>query len=299
MESDSTRYIRLFMESTCHSCLIAEVTDGTTCEGAYAVNLLDMGMSVWEKMVHNQMAVTIKKRDTVTFDHSGCDRAGCCQTEYRLDYCTHEEGSAVIVVLNLTPLYSQIPLQRLKKYLWGNLTIVGVIVAVIVIASLIGVIIALIGYKYCQHNTPCKNGGTCVDLPGFKYVCVCPHCLCSTAKPFGDCIINKATICKTEDLPPGKLVPHPYLCIKFYSCHPNATLRREQFVYKYADGNHVFNPATELSDYPEKVACAKQEVIELCADIACANGGTCQDTASGFMCECVPGYKGRKCEIVK
>ena len=80
--SDSTRSedaIRLFMESTCHSCLIAEITDVTTCEGAYAVNLLDMGMSVWEKMIDNQMAVTIKKRDTVTFDHSGCDRVGCCQ----------------------------------------------------------------------------------------------------------------------------------------------------------------------------------------------------------------------------
>ena len=70
---------------------------------------------------------------------------------------------------------------------------------------------------------------------------------------------DKDTICKTEDLPPAKLIPHPYLCTKFYICHPNATLRSEKYVYKYTDGNHVFNPATELYDYPENVACAVQE----------------------------------------
>ena len=77
MPSDNVRgedAIRLFMELTCHNCLFAEVTDVITSDGAYAVNLLDTGMSVAQKVVDDQVAATTKKRDTVTLDRSVYDK---------------------------------------------------------------------------------------------------------------------------------------------------------------------------------------------------------------------------------
>ena len=37
-------------------------------------------------------------------------------------------------------------------------------------------------------------------------------------------------------------------------------------------------------------------VIKVCADVTCANNGTCKDTMSGFKCTCAPEYKGPTCE---
>ena len=38
-------------------------------------------------------------------------------------------------------------------------------------------------------------------------------------------------------------------------------------------------------------------VVQLCADVTCANGGTCEDTMSGFKCHCIFGhYNGLMCE---
>ena len=38
-------------------------------------------------------------------------------------------------------------------------------------------------------------------------------------------------------------------------------------------------------------------VVKLCADVTCANGGTCKDTMSGFKCHCIFGrYNGSMCE---
>ena len=66
--------IILFTESTCHSSLIAQITDVTTSIGAYGVNLLYMGMSVVQKMVDDQMTAATKKRDTVTLDRIVYDK---------------------------------------------------------------------------------------------------------------------------------------------------------------------------------------------------------------------------------
>ena len=66
--------IRLFTESTCHSCLFSEVTDVTTSDGTYAVNLLNTGISVAQKMVDDQVAATTNKWDSVTLDRSVYDK---------------------------------------------------------------------------------------------------------------------------------------------------------------------------------------------------------------------------------
>ena len=69
--SDSA--IGLFTESTCQRCLIAEVTN-VTDDDTYVVHLLDMGMSVAQKMIDAQVAVDTKAHDTDTLDSSVDDR---------------------------------------------------------------------------------------------------------------------------------------------------------------------------------------------------------------------------------
>ena len=65
--------IGLFTESTCQRCLIAEVAN-VTDDDTYVVHLLDMGMSVAQKMVDAEVAVDTKTHDTETLDSSVDDR---------------------------------------------------------------------------------------------------------------------------------------------------------------------------------------------------------------------------------
>ncbi|KAK2190524.1 hypothetical protein NP493_77g02034 [Ridgeia piscesae] len=110
----------------------------------------------------------------------------------------------------------------------------------------------------CQPN-PCKNNGRCVALPGNKYQCVCRKCGCSTTEPYGDCVIDESTICKDEDPSATTyLVAHPYLCTKFYDCKPGVTYKREQDVYMAINGDHVFNPYTDDSDFRKNVNCSTE-----------------------------------------
>ena len=75
MPSDNVRgEDGIILFSICHSCLFSEVTDVTTSDGAYAVSLLDTGMSVAQKMTDDQVAATTKKQDTVTLDRSIYDK---------------------------------------------------------------------------------------------------------------------------------------------------------------------------------------------------------------------------------
>ena len=64
--------VELFTEATSHKCLIADVTD-VAADGSYIVSLLDMGMSVAQKMVDAQVAVLVETSDAVTLDSSVVD----------------------------------------------------------------------------------------------------------------------------------------------------------------------------------------------------------------------------------
>ncbi|KAI0235912.1 hypothetical protein LSAT2_013534 [Lamellibrachia satsuma] len=151
-------------------------------------------------------------------------------------------------------------------------------------------------FMICQHDMPCKNGGTCVNLPEDKYVCVCPRCGCSTEKPFDNCTIDEANICKTENMK-EHLVAHPYSCSKYVDCSgPGVTFDKVENVYNYLNGN-VYNPANGWSEKPGDVDCAQPIHPMPCAADTCANGGTCEDTMSGFKCHCPFGrYNGLNCE---
>ncbi|KAK2186615.1 hypothetical protein NP493_194g01001 [Ridgeia piscesae] len=97
-------------------------------------------------------------------------------------------------------------------------------------------------------------------------------------------------------------VAHPYDCSKFIKCSSGNTT---EYVYvldiwqPLNGGGYVYNPYTGRSDRPEEVDCATQKDIKLCADDTCANGGTCEDTLSGYKCHCPFGqYNGLTCKNV-
>ena len=92
--------IRHFTESTCYSCLIKEVTDTTTSDVAYDVNLLDTGVSVAQKIIDDQMAATFKKRDTVTLEISGYDDKLSDVVRYS---DTHLQLGETLEVVNVMP----------------------------------------------------------------------------------------------------------------------------------------------------------------------------------------------------
>ncbi|KAI0217083.1 hypothetical protein LSAT2_031010, partial [Lamellibrachia satsuma] len=151
-------------------------------------------------------------------------------------------------------------------------------------------------YKFCEREMPCRNGGTCVDLPEDKHVCVCPNCGCSTEEPYENCTIDGANICKTENMK-HHLVAHPYNCSKYIDCSgPDNTFVKDDYVNNYQSGN-VYNPDNGWADTPGNVDCAKQNDPTPCAADTCANGGTCEDSMSGFKCYCPFGqYNGPTCE---
>ncbi|KAI0235920.1 hypothetical protein LSAT2_013529 [Lamellibrachia satsuma] len=149
---------------------------------------------------------------------------------------------------------------------------------------------------FCERETPCQNGRTCVDLPKENYVCVCPKCECSSEKPLDNCTIDEANICKIENIKNDK-VAHPYSCSKYIDCSgASNTFRKTDDVWHHKEGN-VYNPQTGDSATSGIVICATQTNPTPCAADTCANGGTCADTMSGFKCKCSFGrYNGLNCE---
>jgi len=67
-----------------------------------------------------------------------------------------------------------------------------------------------------------------------------------------------ATICREEDLPPHDNVPHPYNCTQFVKCRSDGTATAVQYVWAFEDGQHVFNPKTDISDFIWNVKCARE-----------------------------------------
>ncbi|KAK2141774.1 hypothetical protein NP493_5118g00007 [Ridgeia piscesae] len=75
---------------------------------------------------------------------------------------------------------------------------------------------------------------------------------------------------------------------------PNNAYVEEKYVQNYMKGN-VYDPEHGWS--VSTIACAAPVVVKVCADVTCANGGTCEDTMSGFKCHCIFGhYNGSMCE---
>ena len=55
---------------------------------------------------------------------------------------------------------------------------------------------------------------------------------------------------------------------------------------------------TVVSDSNNMVIYVVSEKI-LCSEVACKNGASCNDTDTGYICDCVAGFTGSLCETGK
>ncbi|KAK2186614.1 hypothetical protein NP493_194g01000 [Ridgeia piscesae] len=165
--------------------------------------------------------------------------------------------------------------------------------AVCVCADGYTVYIFLLVVTVCDMK-PCKNGGRCVVKPtsATGYVCVCATCGCLSSPAItATCDIDKATICNGVTRDTWHLAPFPYDCHKFVNCTGGSFVAVE-----IVSNNYVYNPANGVATVPDGLPCAKLIEPEICSDNTCQNNGKCNDTQTGFRCNCTFGFIGLKCE---
>ncbi|XP_014671305.1 PREDICTED: sushi, von Willebrand factor type A, EGF and pentraxin domain-containing protein 1-like [Priapulus caudatus] len=111
----------------------------------------------------------------------------------------------------------------------------------------------------CELQKPCKNGASCVDLPG-NY-----QCSCITGFTGLQCEIN------TDDCGPDL-------------CENNGTC---------VDGVDAYS--CDCAPGFSGDICERD--IDDCFLNPCMNKGVCNDMINSFSCTCQPGYSGERCEI--
>uniref|UniRef100_A0A2P2I491 Delta-like protein n=1 Tax=Hirondellea gigas TaxID=1518452 RepID=A0A2P2I491_9CRUS len=118
---------------------------------------------------------------------------------------------------------------------------------------------------YCHINvddcvsSPCKNGGTCVDLVnGFQCVCGLPW---------------EGTVCQTD----------------INECSVNPCLHNSTCI----DMSAEYKCKCQGKWKGRTCASSKSH----CNHASCRNGGTCNDLGHDFECSCPPGWRGISCQI--
>ncbi|XP_035215869.1 fibropellin-3-like [Stegodyphus dumicola] len=109
----------------------------------------------------------------------------------------------------------------------------------------------------CTVN-PCKNGGTCVDIPN-SYKCSCP------AEYTG-------AICERKLPDPCSSEP----------CQNDGECNVEMGIYHCTCKTGYFGKNCEMNP---------------CSSNPCQNGGECEIDMGTYKCTCKPGYSGRNCEM--
>ena len=71
-------------------------------------------------------------------------------------------------------------------------------------------------------------------------------------------VADEANICHGQYTKDYNLISHPYNCKRFVNCTKDGTFVKDDFVWGYTDGNHVFDPQTEMSNRLSDVPCARQ-----------------------------------------
>ncbi|XP_024911055.1 protein jagged-2 isoform X2 [Cynoglossus semilaevis] len=114
--------------------------------------------------------------------------------------------------------------------------------------------------NYCGTNTPCKNGGTCMNTEPDEYNCACPDGYSG----------------KNCEIAEHACVSNP--CANGGTCH------------EVPSGFECHCPAGWSGP-----TCAKD--TDECELSPCAQGGTCVDLENGFKCLCPPQWTGKTCQI--
>lgn len=128
----------------------------------------------------------------------------------------------------------------------------------------------------CERSNVCKNGGTCIPVGTYRQ-----KCACTTGWTGARCRVRvKACLCQN-----GGSCTDIGQC----TCAPG-------FVGEYCELEE-----SDLLPEEEKEEPKPEELSNPCrmVDGLCQNNGKCTVTSTGgYVCECVDGYIGRRCNVL-
>nr|XP_020649057.1 protein crumbs homolog 2 isoform X2 [Pogona vitticeps] len=148
-------------------------------------------------------------------------------------------------------------------------------------------------------SSPCKNGGTCMDLED-GYRCLCPQSPLAYAGEDCDSLYD---VCAGHPCPSG------WVCSRTpgylnYTCHCEPGLKGLSCSVEGDEckSSPCLQPDFECIRISSGFGCQCQSgdgceaELSVCSSRPCRNNGTCIENNGGYTCECQPGHLGLHCE---
>ncbi|GFO32178.1 fibropellin-1, partial [Plakobranchus ocellatus] len=158
------------------------------------------------------------------------------------------------------------------------------------------------------NSQPCQNGGQCVAHDNVRFTCSCvdgyvgPTCAEKADLCYSNPCHNNA-VCSTVDT-------QSYVCDcgpgydgkwcerRLQMCNTVALCGPGSWCVEYEERDTyicVCPPEAEYSNPtgPRNQTCT---LTDFCFSDPCYNGGTCRNGATGYTCNCLPGYDGSRCQ---
>ncbi|XP_076009719.1 sushi, nidogen and EGF-like domain-containing protein 1 [Genypterus blacodes] len=150
--------------------------------------------------------------------------------------------------------------------------------------------------KHCEvgkpdpcASSPCLNGGTCFHYIG-KYKCECTDDFSGR-----HCEVSRSSTQSSAELGCGPPPQVKHSEVQFSSTTPSSMA-----LYICHPGFTSVPRATQSicgiqGDWSQPPVC---EEINECLSQPCLNGGTCRDQVASYLCDCVEGFSGKRCQTV-